>query len=142
MEIQTKELIFKDNEMGRTVIDYNFLGTNISRKTYVIKKECRHRLLRKPHSHKLPHTLIPIEGCHRLAYKDACNKIHIMDMVPGKTYYVPSDLPHDIEMGKGILDSFFTVESYTKNGAQIINYDEDFFKGSDHVRESAEQGAE
>lgn len=133
MCIKIKNLKFNENETGKTVVDYNFLGTNISRKTYVVKKDCRLRLLQKPHSHELTHTLIPLEGEHRLAFKDKNGELHIISMVPGNTYFIPPHIPHDIEMSKGILDSFYPVESYTKYLGQIKFYDEDFFKEMTHA---------
>jgi hypothetical protein len=133
MSIMIKEFIYEESPIGRTVVDYNFLDTGIARKTYVYNGKGRKRILRRPHSHDLPHTLIPISGKHRLAYKTGTGEIKIIEMSPAKSYYVPAQVPHDVEMSCGILDSFYSASGYIRAIGGIVTYDEEFFKEDANV---------
>ncbi len=128
MAIQIKQVVFKESETGRTEIDYNFLGTNYARKTYVVKKNCSIRLPKYPHTHKIGHTLMLIQGNARLAYKNAEGKVKIIKMQIGKQYFVPSDVPHQLEIKGGIVESYYPTSSYITSKAQIRTINEDFFK--------------
>ncbi len=128
MEIKIKQIPLSETKMGRTEIDYNFLGTNYARKVYVVKKGYNIMLPKYPHEHKIGHTLILIEGSARLAYKESTGKIKIIKMEIGKQYFVPPDTPHHLEIRGGIVESYYPTHSYFTTNEKIKTFKENFFK--------------
>jgi hypothetical protein len=145
MSIEIKKVTSKIASTGMTIFDPNFLRSGYCRKLYVVTSPA-FKFRTECHRHTGPHLISLIEGENvRLATKEPDGTIYITKLEPCTYYYVPPNLPHQVDIVGRMI-----VETYSPSSS-IINYlideelgkkvmDEDFFEATSSQDDSKKPG--
>lgn len=83
------------------------------RKLYVIEEGSTLQIPDgRAHAHGSEDCLIPIAGDIWVAYQTANGEVKYMQLIPGHRYVIPPNLPHQVEIRGGILESLFPTAVY------------------------------
>lgn len=130
MIIRVEKVLDRRTDIMRVEFNYNFLKLGYARKVCVVEAGT---IIRFPqhgaHSHNSGHWLIPLLGTMRLAY-DHNGLIQILQLETGKYYYVPPNVPHQVEIcGVAVLESYAPSAAVVWDKARRgMTFYEDFFK--------------
>ncbi|WP_147372483.1 hypothetical protein [Calidithermus terrae] len=68
----------------------------------------------RAHAHGNIDLLYPVSGEIWVAYTDAKGQVCKQRLEPGKAYTIPPNVPHQVEIRGGILETLFPTTVYTK----------------------------
>lgn len=106
-------IIQSDDNGVRVDICSPFLAA-YSRKLYVVDKgSVFHIPEGHAHAHGSEDLLIPIGGDISLAYQTSRGTIEYLELVPGRHYVIPPNVPHQVQIDGGILESLFPTTVFT-----------------------------
>lgn len=142
MGVEKKKVTANINPGGGMVLfDPNLLRSGYARKLYAFTNPAFKRRT-EAHVHEAPHMISLIEGEEvRLATKEADGTITITKLERGYYYYIPPNLPHQIDMKGRVIAESYSPSSSIISALQSdehckIVLDEDFFEMAEEMQKA------
>ena len=133
MNVEKRKVTANISSKGTVIFDPNLLHSGYARKLYVFTNpDFKKRT--EAHFHPAPHTISVIEGEDiRMATREPDGSISVIQLERGYYYYVPPNLPHQLDMeGPAIFETYMPSSSIIsalqsdENCKKVL--DEDFFE--------------